>query len=123
LTELGIWFVLWMGIPVAVAMFPISRLTLKREGWVLTRRVWYSLCVWYICMDFLVVIGGLTWHGWMLSVLYLIGVASWVGIATNRQRKPGPHPPHPMGTPLAGVDDFQQLLNKRRQAYAKMVQP
>ena len=43
--ELGVWFVMWMGIPVAVAMFPISRLTLKRSGWRLTRRVWYSLCV------------------------------------------------------------------------------
>jgi hypothetical protein len=123
LVEKLVWLVLVLAIPVAVGMFPISRLTLKREGWVLTRRVWYSLCVWYICMDFLVVIGGLTWHGWMLSILYLIGVASWVGIATNRQRKPGPHPPQPMGVPIAGVDDFQQLLNKRRQAYAKMVQP
>lgn len=121
--ELGIWFVLWMGIPVAALMFPISRLTLKRDGWVLTRRVWYSLCVWYICMDFLVIIGGLPWHGWMLSILYVIGVATWVFIGTDRQRKPGPHPPQPMGVPIAGVDDFQQLLDKRRQAYAKMVRP
>jgi len=121
--ELGIWFVLWMGIPVALSMFPISRLTLKRSGWVLTRTVWYSLCVWYVAMDFLVIIGGLTWHGWMLSILYLVGVASWVGIATNRQRKPGPHPPQPMVSPIVGVDAFEELLNKRKKAYAKMVQP
>ncbi len=121
--ELGIWTVMLLGIPVGGLMFLISRLTLKREGWQLTRRVWYSLCIWYVTMDFLVIIGGLTWHGWMLSILYLIGVASWVGIATNRQRKPGPHPPQPMVSPIVGVDAFDALMYRKKKAYAKMVQP
>lgn len=123
LVEWGVWFVVWMAIPVAGLWFVVSRLTLKRYGWIVTRRVWYTLCAWYIAAVLLVMLGGQTWLGWMLSILYLIVTAAFILLATNRQRKPGPHPPLPMGTPIAGVDDFQQLLNKRRQAYAKMVQP
>ena len=124
LVEWGVWFVVWMAIPVGVGMYPISRLRIVNQlGWALARRVWYSLCIWYVVMVFLVMMGGNTWLGWMLSILYLIGVATWIFVATDRQRKPGPHPPQPMGTPLVGQDAFDALLNKHRQAYAKMVQP
>ena len=122
LGELLVWFTVWSAVPVGLSMFPVSRLDLKRDGWRLTRRVWYSLCVWYEVMVFLVLFGGLTWHGWMLSILYLIGVASYVGIATNR-RKPGPHPPQPMVSPIVGVDAFDVLMNQKKKAYAKMVRP
>lgn len=123
LVEWGIWFVVWMAVPVGALWFIISRLALKRYGWIVTRRVWYGMCAWYICAVVLVILGGQTWLGWMLSILYLITTAAFVLLATKGKRKPGPHPPQPMVSPIVGVDDFQNLLNKRRQAYAKMVQP
>lgn len=120
--EWGVWFVVWMAVPVAALWFVISRLTLKRHGWIVTRRVWYGLCAWYLSAVLLVIVGGQTWLGWMLSILYVIATFAFVLIATNGKKKPGPHPPQPMGTPIP-VEAFEAALNKRRQAYSKMVTP
>ena len=43
LTGVGVWFVVWMAIPIGIGMYRMSKLTLPTKGWVLTRRVWYSM--------------------------------------------------------------------------------
>lgn len=105
LTGVGVWFVVWMAVPIGIGMYPMSKLTLSTKGWRVTRGVWYSLCVWYICMVGVVFMGGNTWIGWMLSILYLIGLLTVVVLATGGRRKPGPHPPQTMGTPIPTLDE------------------
>ena len=112
-----VWFVVWMAVPIGIGMYPMSKLTLPSKGWVLTRRAWYSMCIWYICMVGIVFMGGNTWIGWMLSILYLIALLTAVVLATQGRRQPGPHPPKTTGTPIPELSEDE--IRRARDNYTR----
>ncbi len=114
--EVVVWVLILAVVPVCAATWLLwmrHRDGRVRGAW---RHLFVVLCLlasWYVVMAFVVMLGGQTTAGTMLSILWAIGGLSWAGIALGSRRSAS------RTTVTVNANDaFAQVMERKRRARA-----
>ncbi len=114
--EIVVWGLVIAAVPVMLAVWALSmrwRMGRITGGW---RHLFVVLCLlatWYVAMTFVVLFGGQTVAGVMLSVLWVVGGLSWGAITLGSGR----HGSRLTTTTTADASDaFAQVMERKRRA-------
>jgi hypothetical protein len=119
--EVVVWVLILAVVPVCAATWLLwmrHRDGRVRGAW---RHLFVVLCLlasWYVVMAFVVMLGGQTEAGMMLSLLWIIAGLSWGAIALGNHR----HGSRTGTTVNVDANDaFAQVMARKRRAYAMYV--
>lgn len=123
--QLGVWVVILAAAPVCGAVWALSRRYRDGRiagGWRVAYRLLCVLAAWYVTMVAMAFLGGWTVAATLLSVLWAIGVLSWLAIAAGdaRQAAADAGGPAAVHAEAATPDDdaFAAAMQRRRRAHA-----